>query len=101
MGKQVDAGWFGESLMNGTGVMKNFEGMIKDVYETEFKNLERNPGKKKIMVKDGKFVDDKNININDNNNFGVNDNGGIIIILKNIKIFNNNRKHNFLILKKI
>ena len=87
--------------MNDAGAKKNFGGIIKDVYDTEFKNLERNSGEKKTTVKDGKFIDDKNINNNDNNNFGVNFNGGIIIIVKNIKISNNNRKHNFLILKKI
>ena len=87
--------------MNGAGAKKNFGDIIKDVYDTEFKNLERNSGEKKTTVKDGKFIDDKNINNNDNNNFGVNFNGGIIIIVKNIKISNNNRKHNFLILKKI
>ena len=91
MGKPVDAGWFGESLMNGAGAMQNFGGMINDVYDTEFKNLERNPGEKKIMVKDGKFVDDKNIN-NNNNNFGANNNGGTNYYSKEYKNFQQQQK---------
>ena len=67
MGKPVDAGWFGESLMAGAGGMQNFGSMINDVYETEFKNMEKKPDGKKIMYKDGVAVNQKgNNNINNN-----------------------------------
>jgi hypothetical protein len=73
MGKPVDAGWFGESLMAGAGGMQNFGSMINDVYETEFKNMEKKPEGKKIMYKNGVPVNQKgnnkinNINVNNNN----------------------------------
>ena len=69
MGKQVYAGWFGKSLVAGTGGMQNFGGIINYVYETEFKNMEEKPCGKKIMYKDGVPVNQKgNNNINNNSN---------------------------------
>lgn len=67
MGKPVEAGWFGESLMGGAGGMQNFGNMINDVYETEFKNMERKADGNKIMYKDGKPVN-MGDNANDNKN---------------------------------
>lgn len=68
MGKPVDAGWFGESLMGGAGGMQNFGSMINDVYETEFKNMEKKPDGNKIMYKDGKPVKQGMNNINSDEN---------------------------------
>ena len=51
-GKPVDAGWFGESLIAGGG-LQNFGAMMNDVYESEFKAMEKAPTDKKIMYKDG------------------------------------------------
>jgi hypothetical protein len=71
MGKPVEAGWFGESLMAGAGGMQNFGSMMNDVYETEFKNMEKKPDGKKIMYKNGVPVNQNqkgnNNNINNNN----------------------------------
>jgi hypothetical protein len=97
MGKNVDVGWFGESLMNGAGALQNFGGMMNDVYDTEFKNLEKKVGEKKIMYKDGKPVNEDfnnnnnmNVNVNNNNvnnNFGSNNNGGTNYYSKEYKNF--------------
>ena len=70
MGKPVDAGWFGESLMNGAGGMQNFGSMMNDVYETEFKNMEKKPDGKKIMYKGGIPVQNQQKGFG--NNFGGN-----------------------------
>ena len=75
MGKPVDAGWFGESLMSGAGGMQNFGSMMNDVYETEFKNMEKKPDGKKIMYKGGVPVQNNQNeynNINKINNYGYN-----------------------------
>jgi len=71
MGKPVEAGWFGDSLMNGSGGLQNFGNMMNDVYETEFKNMEKKPDGNKIMYKDGKPVN-MNYSNKDNNNFNNN-----------------------------
>lgn len=67
MGKPVEAGWFGESLMAGAGGMQDFGSMMNDVYETEFKNMEKKPDGKKIMYKNGVPVN-QNQKGNNNNN---------------------------------
>ena len=76
MGKPVEAGWFGESLMNGAGGMQDFGSMMNDVYETEFKNMEKKPDGKKIMYKSGKPVQNQQKGFNNNwnkiNNYGYN-----------------------------
>ena len=63
-GKPVEVGWFGDSLMNGGGGMplQNYGEMMNDIYDTEFKNMERKPNGKKIMYKNGIPVNDNNIN---------------------------------------
>ena len=75
MGKPVDAGWFGESLMAGAGGMQNFGSMMNDVYETEFKNMEKKPDGKKIMYKGGVPVQNQKNeynNVNKINNYANN-----------------------------
>ena len=93
MGKPVDVGWFGESLMNGAGGMQNFGGMINDVYEMEVKNLENKAGDKKILVKDGKVFDNNNNNLN-NNNFNNNNNNNNFNNNNNLNNNNNNFNNN-------
>ena len=53
LGKPVDAGWFGESLIAGNGGLQNFGGMMNDVYETEFKAMEKAPTEKKVLYQNG------------------------------------------------
>ena len=60
MGKPVETGWYGESLMGGG--LQNFGQMMNDIYDTEFKNLEKAPTGKKIMYKNGVAVNNKNYN---------------------------------------
>ena len=87
MGKPVDIGWFGNSLVGG---LENFGEIMNDVYETEFKNMEREPIGKKIMYKNGVPVQ------NNQDNFGKMDN---VIKGSNVKKmgndFNNNFNNNF------
>ena len=70
MGKPVESGWYGESLMGGG--LQNFGQMMNDIYDTEFKNMEMAPNGKKIMYKNGIPVNNKNNNNeleNDNNKY--------------------------------
>ena len=76
MGKPVESGWFGESLIGGGG-LQDFGGMMNDVYETEFKNMEKEPIGKKIMYKNGVPVKE-NYNINNNMNMGMNYNQNVL-----------------------
>ena len=69
-GKPVEIGWFGESLINdkiGGGMqLENYGQMINDIYETEFKNMEKKPDGKKIMYKNGvaiNYYNQKNNNL--------------------------------------
>ena len=76
-GKPVDVGWFGESLLSGSGGMEieNYGQIMNDIYDTEFKNMERNPDGKKIMYKNGVAINinsnqrKDNFNLNTNNDY--------------------------------
>ena len=50
MGKPVEAGQLGESLMAGAMDIQNFGSMMNDIYETEFKNMEKKPMMEKNYV---------------------------------------------------
>ena len=52
--------------------MQNFGSMMNDVYETEFKNMEKKPEGKKIMYKGGMPVQNQNQQKGFNNNFSGN-----------------------------
>lgn len=56
MGKPVEPGWFGGSLMAGAGGLNNFGSMMNDVYEGEFQAAAKAPGEKKVMYSNGKPV---------------------------------------------
>ena len=74
MGKPVETGWFGESLIG----VQDLGGLMNDVYETEFKNMEKEPIGKKVMYKNGIPVQQKNnimgMNYNDKDNVMLNNN---------------------------
>jgi hypothetical protein len=84
MGKPVEVGWFGNSLAGG---IQNYGEMINDVYDTEFKNMEREPIGKKIMYKNGVPVN------NEQDIFGKNDIKGSSNVKKMGNEFNNNFKN--------
>ena len=56
--------------MNGASGMQYFWSIMNDVYETEFKIMEKKPESKKIMYKGGMPV--QNQQKENNNNFGGN-----------------------------
>ena len=108
-GKSVEVGWFGDSLMNGGGSIPlgNYGEMMNDIYDTEFKNMERKPDGKKIMYRNGVPIDSNlnkrknNVLSNYNNNEHLNFNN---IEDDNCNYFNNNRcksNDNFSKLKKM
>ena len=73
-GKPVDVGWFGESLLSGSGGMEleNYGQIMNDIYDTEFKNMERKPDGKKIMYKNGVAINNnipRRNNLNSNNEY--------------------------------
>ena len=89
-GKPVEIGWYGESLINNGGGMhlENYGEMMNNIYDTEFKNMERKYDGKKIMYKNG-------VPINSNNNIRKND-----LYLKSNNEYNNlNTNDNFLVNK--
>ena len=110
-GKPVEVGWFGDSLMNSGGniPLGNYGEMMNDIYDTEFKNMERKPDGKKIMYRNGvainsnlnKRKDNALSNYNNNNNGPLNFNNNEN---DNYNYFNNNRcksNDNFSKLKKM
>ena len=89
-GKPVEIGWYGESLINNGGGMhlENYGEMMNNIYDTEFKNMERKYDGKKIMYKNG-------VPINSNNNIRKND----LYLNSNNEYNNLNTNDNFLVNK--
>ena len=56
-GKPVEIGWFGGSLLNNKGgggiQLENYGQIMNDIYDTEFKNMEKKYDGRKIMYKSG------------------------------------------------
>ena len=108
-GKPVEVGWFGDSLMNGGNSIPlgNYGEMMNDIYDTEFKNMERKPDGKKIMYKNGVPIDN-NLNKRKNNALSNYNNNDPLNYKNNeednYNFFNNNRcksNDNFSKLKKM